>query len=87
MFILQIDETMLANLSKEEREAVEQILKEMANNNGNSTLYNKLKYKDFEEIPVEISEFLHNKKYDHYLNFVHQQNALTLKFQIGHVQN
>ena len=60
---MQIDETMLANLSKEEREAVEQILKEMANNNGNSTLYNKLKYKDFEEIPVEISEFLHNKKY------------------------
>lgn len=60
---MQIDETMLANLSKEEREAVEQILKEMANNNGNSTLYNKLKYKDFEEVPVEISEFLHNKKY------------------------
>lgn len=60
---MQIDETMLANLSKEEREAVEQILKEMANNNGNSTLYNKLKYKDFEEIPVEISEFLHNRTY------------------------
>ena len=63
MFILQIDETMLANLSKEEREAVEQILKEMANNNGNSTLYNKLKYQGFKEIPVDIETFLTNDNY------------------------
>ena len=60
---MQIDETMLANLSKEEREAVEQILKEMANNNGNSTLYNKLKYQGFKEIPVDIETFITDDRY------------------------
>ena len=52
----------LNNLSKEEREAVLKILKEYSLD-GMSEYLNKLKYIDFDEIPVDIDTFLHDKKY------------------------
>jgi hypothetical protein len=52
----------LNSLSKEEREATLKILKEYASD-GSSPLLEKLKYIDFDEIPVDIHTFLHNKIY------------------------
>lgn len=49
------------NLSEEEKAVALQILKEMSN--GNNTSYNKLLYDDFDEIPVDIETFLHDRKY------------------------
>ena len=50
------------NLTPQEMEIAKSILEEM-NTKGSSTLYNKLIYEDYEEIPVSIDEFLHNEKY------------------------
>ena len=52
----------LNNLSEEERKVAIEILKQYAQD-GNSTLLDDLKYADFEEIPVDIHTFLHDKKY------------------------
>lgn len=52
----------LKNLSENERRLAIQILKEMSDN-GTSEKYNKLLYEDYEEIPVTIETFLHDKNY------------------------
>ena len=55
--------TALDSLSNEEREYALKILADVANTNGNSKLYNDLKYEDYEEIPVDIETFLKNDTY------------------------
>ena len=52
----------LNNLSEEERKVALEILKQYSET-GNSNLYNQLLYDDYEEVPVSIEEFLHNKRY------------------------
>lgn len=52
----------LKDLSEEERNLALKILKEYSEQ-GNSNQLNKLLYEDYEEIPVNISEFLHNDNY------------------------
>lgn len=52
----------LNNLSPEEKEAVLKILNQYSTS-GASELFNQLKYIDYEEVPVDISVFLHDKKY------------------------
>lgn len=52
----------LENLSKDEREAVLQILKEISVD-GSSKLYNDLLYNDYEEVPVDIETFLKDPNY------------------------
>lgn len=52
----------LKDLSEEERNLALKILKEYSEK-GNSNQLNKLLYEDYEEIPVTISEFLHNDNY------------------------
>lgn len=54
--------TSLENLSKEEREAVVKILQEMSSS-GSSEKMNELLLADYEEIPVDIYTFLHDKNY------------------------
>lgn len=56
---LQFEE--LQNLSPEEKEYAIKVLKQLSE--GNSELFNKLKYSDYEEVPVDIDTFLHDKKY------------------------
>ena len=57
-----MDLTTLDGLSKEERELALQILKEYAQD-GESSILEDLKYSDFEEIPVDIMEFISNDYY------------------------
>jgi len=52
----------LNKLSPEERQVALDILKQVAAN-GNSELLSTLKYSEFEEIPVDIHTFLHDRKY------------------------
>lgn len=52
----------LNNLTEEERKAVVEILKEYSDN-GNSSKLTELLYEDWSEVPVDISTFLHDKKY------------------------
>lgn len=52
----------LNNLTDEERKAVVEILKEYSDN-GNSSKLTELLYEDWSEVPVDISTFLHDKKY------------------------
>ena len=52
----------LNSLTPEERAAAIKILKQVAET-GQSVLLEDLKYSDFEEIPVDIDTFLHDKKY------------------------
>ena len=52
----------LENLSKEEREIVAQILKEVSQN-GASEKMNNLLYEDYKEIPVDIETFIHDPNY------------------------
>ena len=59
--LTDINET-LASLSPEEKEAVLTILKEYATN-GNSQTLSQLENADWEEIPVDIDEFLDNDDY------------------------
>jgi len=49
-------------LSEEEMKVAMQILQEMSDK-GSSEKLNELKFSDFDEIPVDISTFLHDKKY------------------------
>ena len=50
------------NLSEEEKKVALEILKQYSQE-GKSSLLDDLKYADFEEIPVDIHTFLHDKKY------------------------
>lgn len=52
----------LNNLSPEEKDAVLKILNQYSTS-GASELFNQLKYVDYEEVPVDINTFLHDKKY------------------------
>ena len=52
----------LKNLNDKEKELALKILQEMSEK-GNSEIYEELKYADYEEIPVDIETFLHDKKY------------------------
>lgn len=52
----------LNNLSEKEKELALQILQEFSDT-GSSEKYKNLKYRDYEEIPVDIHTFLHDKKY------------------------
>ena len=52
----------LKNLTEQERKAVLEILKEYSDT-GNSTSLSSLMYEDWDEIPVDITTFLHNRKY------------------------
>ena len=58
-----IDTSALNSLSPQEREYALKILEDLANTNGNSQLYNDLKYSDYEEIPVDIETFLTDDRY------------------------
>ena len=57
-----LDLSTLDGLSPAEKEYALKILQQYANE-GTSSLYNDLKYADYEEIPVDIITFMHNKKY------------------------
>ena len=58
----KITNELLKNLSTEERAAVLSILNEISNT-GSSVKYQDYLYKDYEEIPVDISTFLRTPKY------------------------
>lgn len=58
--LFSLDE--LNNLSDKEKEIALQILKEMSSK-GSSKKFNELLYEDYEEIPVTIEKFLHDKQY------------------------
>ena len=60
--IASINLEALNDLSPEERKLAVEILKQVSQN-GESDILNDLKYSDFEEIPVDIHTFLHDKKY------------------------
>ena len=53
---------LLNNLSDDERKVALSILNEFSIA-GSSTLYETLLYQDFEEIPVDIHTFLHDKMF------------------------
>lgn len=55
-------EELLNSLSEEERKIALQILKEYGEE-GSSETYDKLLYEDFEEVPVDIHTFLHDRRY------------------------
>ena len=59
-----LDLSALDNLSEKEREYALKILEDLAKSDGNSKLYDDLKYADYNEVPVDIETFLTN---DHYL--------------------
>lgn len=52
----------LNSLSESERKVALEILKQYGEN-GKSALYDSLKYADYDETPVDIHTFLHDKKY------------------------
>jgi hypothetical protein len=52
----------LNSLSEEERALAIEILKEFSEQ-GASTLLEQIKYADFDEIPVDIYTFMHDKRY------------------------
>ena len=58
-----LDLTALDSLSPEERDYALQILSEYVTNDGASELLTNLEYADYEEIPVDIKTFLHDRKY------------------------
>lgn len=57
-----LDLSTLDGLSPAEKEYALKILKEFADS-GSSEEYNNLKYSDYEEIPVDIMTFMHDRKY------------------------
>lgn len=57
-----LDLSTLDGLSPAEKEYALKILKEFADS-GSSEKYNNLKYSDYEEIPVDIMTFMHDRKY------------------------
>ena len=56
-----IDESLLNGLSEQERKILFDTLSNLSK--GDSGLLNKLKYADFDEIPVDVETFLHDKRY------------------------
>ena len=50
-----LDLSALNDLPEKEREYALQVLKELSEKNGQSKLYNDLRYADYKEIPVSIS--------------------------------
>lgn len=58
-----MQEDILKNLTQEERQAVEQILREMSTHNGVSNTLNQIKYAGYKEIPVDIETFLKDDRY------------------------
>lgn len=52
----------LQGLSEEERKVALEILKQYSKEE-KSELYDSLKYVDYDEVPVDINTFLHDKKY------------------------
>ena len=54
--------SILNTLSEKERKYALEILKEYSDK-GSSETYNNLIYEDYEEVPVDITEFLHNPIY------------------------
>ena len=56
------NQEILKDLSEEERQEVFKILNELSKE-GKSEAYDKLLYEDYEEIPVTIEKFLHDRKY------------------------
>lgn len=62
MDLTKISNDYLKNLSEEEKKVVFSILKEYSEK-GYSKEYSNLLYSDFDEIPVTIETFLHDKKY------------------------
>ena len=57
-----IDVSLLNELTPAEKEVALQILREFADS-GTSKQFEELKYSDYEEIPVDITTFMHDKKY------------------------
>lgn len=57
-----IDLSSLEHLPPAEKEYALEILKEFADS-GSSEKYNNLKYSEYEEIPVDIMTFMHDRKY------------------------
>lgn len=57
----KIDPNVLTALSPQEKEIVLKTLSQMSQ--GGDDLYKKLLYADYEEIPVNIITFLHDKEY------------------------
>ena len=57
-----LDLSALDGLSPQEKEYALKILQQYAND-GASELYNDLKYADYEEIPVDIETFMHDRRY------------------------
>ena len=53
-----LDLSALDNLSEAEREYALKILEDLAKSDGNSKMYDELKYADYNEIPVDIETFL-----------------------------
>ena len=60
--LANIDLSALEGLSPEERKLAFEMLSEIAQTGESKTL-DQIKYGDFEEIPVDIHTFLHDKKY------------------------
>ena len=52
----------LEGLTEEEKKVALEILQQFSMS-GQSNIYEDLKYADFDEIPVDIETFLHDKKY------------------------
>lgn len=59
---IKLDPSLLSNLSPDEKRAALEILKQYSKT-GESSLYENLKYADYEEIPVDIDTFLDNDNY------------------------
>lgn len=59
---MNIDLTLLDNLSEEEKKVALEILNQYKEN-GQSELLDNLRYQDYSEIPITIEEFLHNPIY------------------------
>lgn len=59
---LNISSNALDNLSEEERAIAFSILQEYKSD-GSSSLYDKLLYRDYDEMPVDIETFLHDERY------------------------
>ena len=59
---IEIDKTLLNNLSEDEKKVTLDILKELSTK-GTSEMYNDILYADYNEIPVDIETFITNDNY------------------------
>lgn len=58
-----MDLSALDNLNPEERDYALKVLADLAQSNGNSKLFNDLKYADYKETPVDIITFIKDNRY------------------------